>query len=447
MTPPETPAEVSREVLEVLEDSGLPAVEVYLKEGRSRRLEITPATELSGFHQEEGWAVRAGGGRASFFACGTGRPRPEGPWPEPDGRALRLPEADAVAPDPRGPFREPAELDAPLVGEREGLEVLRAIHRELHSEMAGVRLLHGLLEDGHSTSHLRSNQGVEATWRHRVAALRLTAAGRPVEKGPVVSVEMALMEREGRRFHPKAVARRLADRLAVRGAPPPERDRGELLLAPPVGRRLLALLLPLLQDPKAAARVAGLRDRSGRLGSDVLTVVDDGRLPGGLLATAADGEGMPSREVVLIERGSFRQPLLAWHQHRGTDGKASGCARRASFRDLPRPGPTHLYLRAGSAPVGELLAEVTRGYYFLDSPGAAHLEPRQDRFVLPVAGFAVERGRAIRPVGRAVLTGSLGGLLRNLHAAGRDLAFSPEREGLLGAPTLLVSGVEVRPAG
>jgi len=434
------------EVLEALVDRGLEEAEVYVKRGRSRRLEITVPTRSSGFHHERGWAVRAGGPRASLFIRGTESPSPEGPWPEPDGHPLRLPDPVAVP-----EWREPADFDAPLTGEREGFQLLDAIGRELDTELPGARLTHGLLEDGSSESEIRSQRGVHARWKSRVAVLRLTAvAPRPSPRNSGRDAQptatLSLAEREARRFQPQAVARRLADRLVVRGAPPPdiERDRGEVLLAPPVARRLLAALLPLLVGRRAVSRIGRFRDRRGHVGGELLTVVDNGRLADGLLTAPVDGEGLPTREVVLVEEGVFRQPLLAWNQVRGLDATASGCRRRASWRDLPEPGPTHLYLAAGRTPVAELLAEVPRGYYFIDATGPPRVDFEEDRFTLPVAGFAVGRGRAAEPVAGLVLQGPVSALLRNLHGVGRDLTFAPEPAGLLGAPSLLVGGLEVR---
>jgi len=449
------------EVLEAMVDQGLEEAEVYVKRGRSRRLETTLHTESSGFHHERGWAVRAGGPRASFFLAGTGDPSPEGPWPAPDGRPLRLPDPVSAT-----SWQEPADFDAPLTGEREGFQLLAAIARELDTELPGTRLLHALLEDGSSESEVRSQRGIHAHWKSRVAALRLTATvpasklrrtasrrglGSDRHREPVQAT-LVLAEREARRFHPQAVARRLADRLVVRAGPPPEieRDRGEVLLAPAVVRRLLGALTPLLVGPRAASRVGRFHDRRGHIGGDLLTLVDDGGLDGGLLTAPVDGEGMPSREVVLVEAGVFRQPLVAWNQVRGLEAVASGCARRASWRDLPVPGPTHLYLAAGSTPVAGLLAEVARGYYFLETTGAPRMDFDGDAFQVPVAGFAVGRGRAAEPVSGVVLQGAVSSLLRNLHGAGRDLTYAPEEAGLLGTPSLLVSGLEVRcarPAG
>jgi predicted Zn-dependent protease len=426
-------------VVEALVDAGLDEAEVYAKRGRSRRLEHTPHTAVIGFHHEQGWAVRAGGPRASFFACGTGEPSPEGPWPEPDGHPLRLPEAQVIP-----AWKEPSELDLPLIGEREGSRLLEGIARELDTELAGSRLAHALLEDGSSESEIVSQRGVRARWRSRVAILRVEAWGAARGGGPRPVATLRLAERDARRFNPKAVARRLADLLAVRGASArAERDRGELLLAPEVGRRLLAALLPLVVGPEAPERIARFLDRRGRVGGPRLTVIDHGRLPGGLLEAPVDGEGLPTREVVLIEEGSFRQPLVSWRQARAGGLRPSGCSRRPSWRDLPAPGPTHLYLRPDrSVSVASLLADIARGYYLIEAAGAVHVDFEEDRFALPVAGFAVERGRAVGPVAGVELRGAVSTLLRNLQAVGRDLSFAP-LDGMIGCPTLLVTGLEL----
>ena len=58
-------------------------------------------------------------------------------------------------------------------------------------------------------------------------------------------------------------------------------------------------------------------------------------------------------------------------------------------------------------------------------------------------GFAVDGGRAVAPVGGAVLTGGISALLRGVAAVGRDLAFFP-LDGMIGAPSLLLTGLELQ---
>jgi PmbA protein len=429
-----------QEVLESLLRRGLPEVEVFARKGRSRRLETTPFTEGSVFSQEQGWAVRAGDPRRSFFVAGTGEPPRGGPWPEPTGRPIRLPE-----PAPDSPaWNEPSDFDAPLIGEREGLKLLESLGRELASELPGARLLRAALEDGSSESEILNSRGLRARTRSRVTTLYLEAAG---PGRPAASASVYLAAREARRFHPPALARRLADRLAVtaQGAPP-DRDRGEFLLAPPVMARLLCGLLALLVGPRAGNLLAGLRDRRGRIGSERLTLIDNGRLPGGALEAPVDGEGTPTREVVMVEEGVFRQPLLTWWQaesHPGT-GAPSGCMRRPGWRDLPQPSPTHLFLRPDPRmPVASLLGSMSHGYYLIDAAGSGRFDLDGGTFALPVCGFAVESGRASAPVARAWLCGRIGDLLQGIAGVGRDLTFLP-LAGMIGAPTVLAAGLELR---
>lgn len=451
-----------RDVVARLQRDGFGEVEVYAKSGRSRR--VTAAAEGSnvGFHREAGWAVRASGARASFAASGTGSPDPLGPWPDPDGEPFRLPD-----PTDAPPWSEPDELDAPLAGEVEALRLLDSLAGELAGELPGARLAAAVLEDGASEHALVNGRGIAVRWRSRLAALRADAVLPADRDGRSATAGIYLAEREARRFNPRVLARRLADRLAVAAVDgraadggdggdrsPGSRDRAEMLLDPAVATRLLAGLTPLLVGPGAVAAEQALRDRGGRLASPKVTLIDDGRLPGGVLGAPCDGEGVATRAVTLVDGGLFRQPLLAWHQLREPAGGgaargavrgaiASGCSRRPSWRDPPRPGPTHLYLRpAPDVGVGALLSEIARGYYLLDADGAGRFDLEADRFRLPVRGFVVEAGRAVAPLPRAVLGGGIGALLRGVQGVGRDLTFLP-LGGMIGSPSLLIGGLEL----
>jgi predicted Zn-dependent protease len=422
------------EVLRSLLRRHLTDVEVYLKRGRSRRLERTPVTEASCISQERAWAVRAGNRRGAFFAAATGDPPPGGPWPEPvEGASLELPEPAAVP-----AWTTPADFDTPLIGEREGLRLLEGLGRQLEAELPGARVLRAVLEDGSSEAELANSRGLRASTRSRIATFYIEAAG-PGSPAPTASLYVAA--REPRQFHPTALARRLADRLAVAASgAPPERDAGDFLLAPVVGAHLIAGLLPLLVGPGPGARLTAAR---GRFGSDRVTLIDNGRFPGGAFESPVDGEGVPTREVVLVEEGLFRQPLLAWWQEGSVEGAPSGCTRRAGWRDLPAPGPTHLYLKPEPrTAVASLLGAVDRGYYLIDVTGPGRFDLAADRFALPVCGFAVQSGRASAPVAGAWLSGGIGAFLKGIMGVGRDLTFHP-LDGMIGAPTVLVAGLEL----
>jgi PmbA protein len=330
-----------------------------------------------------------------------------------------------------------------LLSELEAQALLTAIEEALAAELPSARLSAAELEDGTSASTLASSRGVRARWRQRVALVRLVASM------PDSAVEATVQQgaRDARRLQPRALARALADRLAVRErGTRPERETGDVVLAPAAAARLLAGLLPLLVGPAARGLVGPLLDAEGRLGSSQLSVVDDGRLPGGLLAAAVDGEGVPTRAVPLVEAGLYRQPLLAWWQARGGGGAgvASGCSLRASFREMPAAGPTHLFVRPqdGIRPAA-LVGALGGGSYILDADGPGHFDLSADRFAMPVCGFHLAAGTARRPFAGGWLCGGITALLHGIVGVARDLTFFP-LAGMVGSPTLRIVGLEVR---
>ena len=425
------------EILATLDRQGWEEVEVFHKKGRSRTLAYTAYGDSSSLRQEEGWAMRAGDRRRSFFYAAAGAPRPDSAWPEADGYGLRLPSARPIP-----SWTAPSSLDVPLLGESEARGLFEGLARQLDNELPGARLLTGRLDDGSSESQLASSREIATRTRHRAASLLVEAVG--PEGKRVATLEIA--ERDATRLSPTALASRLADLLLVaeKGSAPP-RDRGDFLLAPAVSAALLAALRGLWMGPEATERVTALRGRRGRIGSRAFTLIEDGRLPGGILEAPVDGEGQPTREVVLVEEGDFRQPLLAWWQAVSDPKRASGCGSRPGWRDLPQPDATHLYLEPDPAiRAASLLEDLTRGYYLIAPSGAPRIEDGFRRFAIPVSGFDMAGGRPQGMVAGAWLVGSVATFLRGIVAKARDLSFTPIGSSMVGSPTLLVKGLELR---
>src|ERR1700674_3191159 len=131
------------EVLRELVRRGLGEAEVLTKRGRSRRLTLELGSESSSFSQERAWAVRASSRRSSFFVAGAGElpvgeagapGAPGWTWPEATGRPFRLPEPEAVP-----PWTQPSDIEAPLIGESEGLRLFASLGGELGGGGAGAR--------------------------------------------------------------------------------------------------------------------------------------------------------------------------------------------------------------------------------------------------------------------------------------------------------------------
>jgi hypothetical protein len=202
--------EASRHLVDRLCGDGHAAVEVLAKEGRTRRCELSPQGATSVLTVENGWAVRAGGAHGWFFASGTGHPPLAGSLPSAGSGALQLPEPQS------GPeWRPGPAIEAPLAVEGEATGLVEALGRELARQVRGARVLRVVLDDGSSETLLLSSRGVDVGYRSRLATLHVEAA---LGTEAATRTTLQLVEREARAFHPLAVAQRLANVLAVRGA-------------------------------------------------------------------------------------------------------------------------------------------------------------------------------------------------------------------------------------
>ena len=428
----------ARQLIERLLEEGHEAAEVFTKTSRSRSSCLERDIVQVAVSEETGWAVRIGGAAGSSFACGSGELPEAPPLLEPRGSALRLPAPSGVV---QAVGKSDSEGAVVLLSESESLTLLRNVADILASELDGARLDRAWLEDGVAQVSIQSSTGMDATQRLRAASLRLTAS-RAGERAEVVAAAPT-----ARDMAPVALARRLADLLAVRqGESIVSVDRGVVLLAPEVGARLLGGLADLFVGCESRSLVRGLVDeQDDRIASDVVTIVDDGSLSRGPLRATFDGEGTPTAEVVLVDQGRWRQALVPWWDD---DRRATGCVLRPSYRDQPAVSPTHLYFRPDpETSVGSLLSGLVRGYYWIDSAPSPLVDWERGLFQLDVSGFEIRSGVPRRAVKAARLAGSIGSLLRGVRAAGRDLQLIPWTRGCVGSPTLLVTGLEVRPAG
>ncbi|MFQ5350353.1 MAG: metallopeptidase TldD-related protein, partial [Thermoanaerobaculia bacterium] len=130
----------------------------------------------------------------------------------------------------------------------------------------------------------------------------------------------------------------------------------------------------------------------------------------------------------------------------GLRARTSGCVDRPGWRDLPRPAPTHLYARPDPRIDAATLADsIGRGYRLVDTLGPGRFDLDGDRLAIPVCGFALRGGSEAEPVTDSWLCGGIGAFLQGIRAVADDLVFLP-LGGLIGSPSLVVGGLELRGA-
>lgn len=242
-------------------------------------------------------------------------------------------------------------------------------------------------------------------------------------------------------FDPESVARRLTDRALLVWAPlASDSGLNNVILSPEVAANLLASLSELLivsrspNDP-----IGALLDRDGRLASDVLTLVDDRLDPTAPVTGPCDGEGLPSRRTLLLDRGVPRHRLASFRDAHAFGETPRGGALRLSYRDYPATGIANLRVDThDGVPSPELLAKAGRALYLLRPLAPILVDSRRDNYRMVATGVWLADGsvRGWHPV--VELRGSLSTLLRRVDAVGNDPSWFQTGSGCVAAPSLLI---------
>ncbi|MDA8433021.1 MAG: TldD/PmbA family protein [Nitrospiraceae bacterium] len=186
---------------------------------------------------------------------------------------------------------------------------------------------------------------------------------------------------------------------------------------------------------------------AGKIGrkviSPVVTVADNGLLPGRLGSGPVDDEGVASRETELVAGGVLVSYLYNTYTARKGGVTSTGNASRGGFSSLPSVGPSNLYLKAVSLAdvvgVSRMIGSLDKGLVVFDAMGVHTANPVSGDFSIGVTGLWVEKGEIRYPVREAVISGNILGLFGNIDAVGDDLRFY----GSTGSPSLLIRGVDI----
>ncbi len=210
-----------------------------------------------------------------------------------------------------------------------------------------------------------------------------------------------------------------------------------------------------LLDAMSRALTAEAMQRSrsflvGKMGqdvaADVVSLLDNGRLPGGLATRPFDDEGVPTRATRLIDEGVLQAVLYDSYtaEKDGTD--SSGNARRGSHRDSPILAPSNFYVQPGPESPDALISGVDNGLYVVNTMNDHQINPVNGDYSVSAQGFWIENGQLTVPVNNVTIALPLAQLLKNVKAVANDLVFFPFG-GAIGSPTFRVDDVMIAGEG
>jgi PmbA protein len=180
---------------------------------------------------------------------------------------------------------------------------------------------------------------------------------------------------------------------------------------------------------------------AGRLGEAIaaesVRVIDDALVPGGLGSRPFDGEGLPSRRNVLVERGRLASYLLDSYSARKLGLESTGSATR-SAGSAPGVGPSNLWLEPGEGTLDDLIASTPRGLLVTELIGMG-FNPVTGDYSRGAAGLWIEDGEIAHPVEEITIAGNLAAMLRDIDAVAGELLWLSR----VAAPPLRVAHMTV----
>jgi PmbA protein len=334
--------------------------------------------------------------------------------------ALLDPEDRAVSIEARIAEARRAEAAArgadPRITNSEGTQVSSELHSVAYGTSTGFRGSYRAASHGLFCEPLASDgHGMQRDWW-------MTAGRRLAELEDAAAV--------GRRAASRALRRLGARRVPTCEVP--------VIFDPLTARSLLGHLLACVSGYAVYRESSFLSGRLGeRVASPLVTVVDDGRLPGGLGSRPFDGEGQPTRRTLVLREGVLESWLLDSYSARKLGLRSTGNASR-SAGSAPGVGPTNLWLEPGRLPPEELVASTPRGLLVTELIGHG-FNPVTGDYSRGAAGLWIEGGRVVHPVEEITIAGQLGEMLASIDAVGSDLL----RLGAVAAPSLRVARMTV----
>lgn len=143
-----------------------------------------------------------------------------------------------------------------------------------------------------------------------------------------------------------------------------------------------------------------------KVATDMVTLVDDGSIPGEWGSNAFDDEGTPTQRTVLIEKGRLAGLMYDGLRARNAGVASTGNGRRQSFRHHPIPRMTNTLILTGPNSREEIIEATERGFYAKTLSGG-QVETASGDFVFGVSeGYLIENGKITTPLRGATLIGN-----------------------------------------
>lgn len=363
---------------------------------------ITNKEELGKFIEE----AIAG---ARYLAEDEFRTLPEpGQYYKGDGPDLKTVDRDFTSVDPQQKVKDAFSLEKEILGSDDRIISVTASYR-----------------DGMSGSVMVASNGFEGDTENSYYSLNASVSvtdgeARPGGNWGESSIFSEKLIREG--IGKKALKRAL-DRL---GQEKIESGKMLMIVENRSAGNALGPLISALNGSSIYQKQSFLIGKKGeKIGSDLMTIVDDPFIVSGRGSRLFDGEGLATEKRAIVENGILKSYYIDTYYGKKLEMECNSGST------------TNLVFKPGEKDLEGLLADIDRGILVTGFNGGNNNGSTGD-FSYGIEGFLVEKGKLIKPVSEMNITGNFKELWNNLVAVGNDV--DPSRSWLL--PSLVFDNVD-----
>jgi PmbA protein len=208
----------------------------------------------------------------------------------------------------------------------------------------------------------------------------------------------------------------------------------EGILAPQAACDILGILSDAFLSENVYKNKTRLKTKEGaKCFSETLTIIDSGKM--GIDSFPFDGEGIPSKENIIVNSGYFETFLYDSYYGRKFGVDSTGNSSRSGIKEPPKCSPRGTFIRQGERNIRGL---ISNGIIIEELMGAHTANPITGDFSLGAVGYMCNNGER-RPFQGVIFSGNIFELLKNVKETGNDLRFY----GVSGSPSLFIEGLKI----
>ncbi|MDT7041946.1 TldD/PmbA family protein [Candidatus Nitronereus thalassa] len=238
---------------------------------------------------------------------------------------------------------------------------------------------------------------------------------------------------------PETIGQIAAQRTVRRlGAKKVSTQRVPVIFDPEMAESLLGHLATAVSGYSLYKGASFLLGQLGqRIAPEFVSVIDDGRMVGGLGSRPFDGEGLATRKNVVLDRGVLSSYLLDTYSGKKLGMPSTGNAAR-SIGENPSVSTTNFFLQPGTTTPKEIIGSVKQGLYVTELIGFGVNMVTGD-YSRGASGFWIENGELAYPVEEVTIAGNLKRIFEQIEVIGNDLEF----RGRMASPTVKIAEMTV----